>query len=276
MVKSMYSAVSGLKGHQTMLDVIGNNIANVNTVGFKSSSVLFSDLYYQTISTESNATATSGGTTASQIGFGSTISTIKLNSERSGYQQSSGALDMYISGEGYFVVQNPVGDLDYTRVGSFEFNSDGSLIDSNGNFVLGQMPVVTSPVGTPAKITIANFSNYTGIAISNDGTITGTNSTTQAIDTLGQLVLAGFTNPSALSQDGDMCYSETLSSGEPVYSAAATGIVGSLVSGGLEMSNVDLTDEFTDMIVAQRGFQANARVITTSDQVLEELVNLKR
>lgn len=274
MIKSMYSAVTGLRNHQTMLDVIGNNIANVNTVGFKSSSVLFTDLYYQTLSAESAATATSGGSESTQIGYGSALSSIEISTARSGYQQTSSTLDMYISGEGYFVVQDATGETQYTRVGSFEFNSDGSLVDSNGNFVLGIMQGAATTDLT--KITIPNFSDYTGISIGDDGTVSGTNTTNNTIETLASVKLATFANPSGLSQEGNMSYIETSSSGTPTISNAGSSITGVLVSGGLEMSNVDLTKEFTNMIIAQRGFQANSRVITTSDQVLEELVNLKR
>ncbi|HAN20853.1 MAG: hypothetical protein A2Y15_04770 [Clostridiales bacterium GWF2_36_10] len=272
MIKSMYSAVTGLRGHQTMLDVIGNNIANVNTVGFKSSRVLFKDLYYQTLSAESAPTATSGGSAAMQIGYGASVASIDVITTRSGYQQTSSTLDMYISGEGYFTVQDTTGQQLYTRVGSFKFNSDGTLIDSNGNFVIGY-----SSMGWGLdRITIPGFDLYTGISISGDGRITGTNSMTLQIDNLGQVMLATFSNPDALTQEGNVSYTQTNSSGTPVFTPPGSSIAGSLVSGGLEMSNVDLTKEFTDMIVAQRGFQANSRVITTSDQVLEELVNLKR
>ena len=274
MIKSMYSAVTGLRNHQTMLDVIGNNIANVNTVGFKSSSVLFTDLYYMTINSESAATPTSGGTLANQIGYGSALAAIKVDASRSGYQQTSNTLDLYIAGEGYFAVQDPTGATLYTRVGSFEFNPDGSLVDSNGNFVLGVMH--GAPATPLTKITIADYSDYTGISIGADGTVTGKNTTTNTIDTLAQVKLAVFANPAGLVQEGNMTYSETDSSGAPLITNAGSSIAGNLVSGGLEMSNVDLTKEFTNMIFAQRGFQANSRVITTSDQVLEELVNLKR
>lgn len=276
MIKSMYSAVTGLRGHQTMLDVIGNNIANVNTVGFKSSRVVFKDLYYQTLSAASAPTANSGGSNPMQIGYGSTVSSIDLLITRSGYQQTSRPLDLYISGEGYFVVEDSTGKQSYTRVGSFDFNSEGALIDSNGNYVLGQIPQITLPATDLERIIIPNFENYTGIYVSEDGSVTGTNATTLSIEVLGQVGLATFSNPNALAQDGNMLYTESTSSGAPQYTHPSSATTGSLVSGGLEMSNVDLTKEFTDMIVAQRGFQANSRVITTSDQVLEELVNLKR
>jgi flagellar hook protein FlgE len=272
----MFSAVSGLKGHQTMLDVIGNNIANVNTAGFKASRVLFSDMYYQTLSAASAPTPATGGTNPTQIGYGSKVASIDLLNTRSGFQQTARAMDTYISGEGFFTVQDSSGELNYSRVGSFSFDASGNLLDASGSFVMGQIPTLTNPVGTLVPINIPNFQNYSGVSIGPDGAITGTNLTTMAIQTPGQIPIAVFNNPDGLEQRGDQYFGETLNSGAPGYAAAGTGLAGQLVSGGLEMSNVDLSKEFTDMIVAQRGYQANARVITTSDQVLEELVNLKR
>ena len=275
MIRSMYSAVTGLKGHQTMLDVIGNNIANVNTVGFKSSRVLFKDLYYQTLSASSDPSETNGGTSPQQIGYGASVSSIDVLATRSGYQQTGRPLDMYISGEGYFAMQDSSGRELYTRVGSFKFNPNGTLVDTNGNFVLGSMPTYNEG-DTPGVLKIEDFNKYTGIYIASNGKIVGTNTETKQIDTLAQITLSTFSNPEALSQEGDMYYSITNSSGEAQFATPDSTTAGALVSGGLEMSNVDLTKEFTDMIVAQRGFQANSRVITTSDHVLEELVNLKR
>jgi len=276
MIRSMFSAVSGLKSHQTMMDVIGNNIANVNTAGFKASRVRFADLYYQTISAASGPSATTGGSNPTQIGYGTKVSSIDVLNTRSGMQQTSRALDMYISGEGYFVTQDSAGSVNYTKVGAFSFDTNGNLLDGNGNFIMGQIPALTNPVGALTHINVPNFEDYTGISIASDGTVSGTNTATMAIETLGQIAIAVFNNADGLSQEGDQYYKETVNSGTPNYVEAGSATAGSLVSGGLEMSNVDLSKEFTDMIVAQRGFQANARVITTSDQILEELVNLKR
>lgn len=278
MIKSMYSAVTGLRNHQTMLDVIGNNIANVNTIGFKSSRVLFSDLFYQTIAEASAPTTDNGGSNPMQIGYGSTVSSIDVLMTRSGYQQTSRTLDLYIAGEGFFVIETGAGQQLYTRVGSLRFNANGDLVDSNNNFVLGlNGSSVTIGDGTALeRIQIANYENYTGLYIDNKGVIWGTNTTTDTVEELGKIALAVFPNTEALSQVGNMYYSETPASGGPIEGEAGTDTIGELISGGLEMSNVDLTKEFTDMIIAQRGFQANSRVITTSDQVLEELVNLKR
>ncbi|MEA4831992.1 MAG: flagellar hook-basal body complex protein [Oscillospiraceae bacterium] len=278
MIRSMFSAVTGLKSHQTMMDVIGNNIANVNTAGFKSSRVLFNDLYYQTLSSASKPSAGMGGVNPSQIGYGAAVGSVQVLNTRSGYKQTSRALDMYISGEGYFTTSDTTGNMNYTRVGALEFDTEGNLLDSNNNYIMG-ITAGSIPPYTAAslqKIKINNFSNYNEISISADGTLTGMNTQTSTIDVLGQLAIAVFNNPDGLSQEGSQYFRQTGNSGVPTYTTAGGKLAGPLISGGLEMSNVDLSNEFTDMIVAQRGFQANSRVITTSDQILEELVNLKR
>ncbi|NLY68348.1 MAG: flagellar hook-basal body complex protein [Clostridiales bacterium] len=291
MIRSMYSAVTGLRNHQTMLDVIGNNISNVNTVGFKSSRVLFTDLFYQTIAAATEPTAggatggggqtASGGSNPMQIGYGSAVSTIDMLMTRSGFQQTSRTLDLYISGEGFFVVRDNSGANYYTRVGSLRFNAVGQLVDSNNSFVLGLMGANSTidsntDFNSLEIIEINNFEDYTSLYIDREGRIRATDITTNSIVTLGRIAMATFPNNEGLSQEGNMYFAETPASGGPILSQAGSATVGELVSGGLEMSNVDLTKEFTDMIIAQRGFQANSRVITTSDQVLEELVNLKR
>jgi flagellar hook protein FlgE len=276
MLKSMFSAVSGLKSHQTMLDVIANNIANVNTNGFKSSRVTFTDIYYQTLASATEPSTASGGTNPTQIGNGVTVATVDVLNTRSGYQQTYRTLDMYISGDGYFVVQDGAGNTSYTRLGNFTFDVDGNLVDGNGNYVCGESPTLGSPVGTVGKITVANFNNYSSVAIGSDGQITGVNNTTGSVENLGQIALAAFPNADGLSQLGTSYLQETANSGSPTLYEAGSSAVGALVSGGLEMSNVDLSSEFTNMIIAQRGFQANSRVITTSDEILQELVNLKR
>lgn len=269
MIRSLFSAVSGLRGHQTMLDVTGNNIANVNTASFKSSRVIFSDLYYQTLQGASAATANAGGQNPTQIGYGSLVGSIDVVNTRSAYQQTSRALDVYISGEGYFAVQKGT-ETQYTRLGAFTFDSAGNLLDSEGSYVLD---INSAPINVP------NFNTYTSISIQANGQITGVDAAGQITNLGDPIGIAVFPNPSGLQQQGTSHYSETVNSGTIANLVApgnANPAAGTLVTGGLEMSNVDLSKEFTDMIIAQRGFQANARVITTSDQVLEELVNLKR
>jgi len=282
MLKSMFSGVTGLRGHQTMLDVIANNIANVNTAGFKSSRVVFTDLYYQTLSGATAPTATAGGTNQKQIGYGSTLSSIDLINTRGGYSQTDKDTDLYISGEGYFVMEDSAGETSYTRVGNFKFDPDGNLVDAYGNHVMGinstTLPAYdpSSPIDYSTLEAInVDLDTYSSIAIGSDGTITGVDSSGTS-HTLGQIALACFANPDGLSQTGNLYMKPTGNSGEAVYTPPSSTIAGSFVTGGLEMSNVDLSKQFTDMIIAQRGFQANSRIITTSDEVLQELVNLKR
>ncbi|MCX7614246.1 MAG: flagellar hook-basal body complex protein [Clostridiales bacterium] len=284
MLKSLSSAVSGLQNHQTMMDVIGNNVANVNTAGFKSSRVVFSDVYYQTLSSANGATETTGGTNSAQTGYGSKVASVDVLNTNSGMTETGRALDAYIDGDGYFVIQNADGTKNYTKLGNMYFDTNGSLVDSNGNYVCGSTgEVLSDPVDASAisPIKIESLSNYSNISISKDGKITGVNNDSTSSDagttvTLGQIALGYFANTQGLSELGNGYYAETANSGTAALYVPGNSNVGSLVSGALASSNVDLTKEFTDMIVAQRGFQANARVITTSDSMLEELVNLKR
>ena len=284
MLKSMFSAVTGLRSHQTMLDVIANNIANVNTAGFKASRVVFTDVYYQTLASAKASSTTSGGANAMQIGYGSTVSSIDLLNTRGGYNQTDKATDLYISGEGYLIAEDSSGEIGYTRVGNLSFDASGNLVDSNGNFILGDSDgqLAAYDPDDPTGIAMSDLghitvdlSQYSDITIGSDGTITGVD-TDGVTQILAQIALAAFSNPDGLSQDGSLYMMETPNSGEPIISPPGSSVAGTFVTGGLEMSNVDLSKQLTDMIVAERGFQANSRVITTSDEILQDLVNLKR
>ena len=485
-----------MAAHQTKLNVIGNNIANVNTYGFKASRVVFSDVLYQNLSTATGATATTGGTNASQLGYGAKVSSIDMLNSISSGASTGRALDVYIAGEGYLVVQPTVGANRYTRVGNLKFDAEGNLTDGSGSKVMGigldaDGNPVLNPNGTlgieelqAINVDPAELEKYTGITIGKSGEITGikagdpeftkaagigwlngitlpvdsnytgnvqlavgdmlkvedgatemdaisivptadvlgtltltktgnvytldpaaltlkdgttpitadltgtlsssgiltfanlpglkidttklvstdtdlesgvdigdigqdgytsvvaavknqggvteylkTSDTytfdpadtsvaltnpltggtlTLAVDgaqfdtifntdavlanttigkvetgsdkpvTLGYLALAKFANTDGLLQDGNGYFMESANSGEPIAAKAGTNGTGGTESANLEMSNVDLSQEFTDMIVAQRGFQANSRIITVSDSILEELINLKR
>lgn len=284
MLKSMYSAVTGVRSYQTMLDVIANNIANVNTAGFKASRVLFSDVYYQTLSSGTAPTTTAGGSNVNQLGSGTMVSNVDVLTTRGQYSPTDSPTDIYISGEGYFIIKDASGQVSYSRVGRLSFDAAGNLVDGSGNHVMGVNGSTGLPAYNPSSpidlsslsnITVANYSQYSSVGINSDGTITGIDAT-GATQNLGQIALATFTNPAGLLQAGSVYLQSTGNSGTPVIAAPGSAITGSFVTGGLEMSNVDLSKQLTDMIIAQRGFQANSRVVTTSDQVLEELVNLKR
>lgn len=284
-MKALYSGVSGLRSHQTKMDVIGNNIANVNTYGFKSQRATFRDVYYQTIKSPSEGSAERGGTNSSQVGYGAQVGSIDTIHSLSGYSPTDSATDIYINGEGYFVVQNPSGDKLYTRLGALSFDSKGNLVDVNGSQVCGWNKGEFTVDSTTGKITvsgdiktvtIANFSDYKNITINGDGTISATNKTTNAIETVGLIGVAFVPNQSALILEGSSYYSAGNNTGTISYEIPGTNGTGAIVTNGLEMSNVDLAKEFSDMIITQRGFQANTKIISVVDQMLDELVNLKR
>ncbi|MGI5891294.1 MAG: flagellar hook-basal body complex protein [Bacillota bacterium] len=306
MIKSMFSGITGIRGHQTMMDVIANNIANVNTVGFKNSRVIFTDVFYQTLNSAAAPNSTdgsTGGTNPSQVGYGAQVSTIDVLNTQGGFMQTDRSEDLYISGEGYFIVGNDANNVYYTRVGNFNFDSMGYLVDAQGNHVRGASIKYTidssTGVLTPESesgaenldsdsiygepLALANLrniqidrNNYSNVTIGPDGKITGINNTTGQITTLAQIALATFANANGLSQQGNLYMSSTSNSGNAVINAPNSIAAGALKTCGLEMSNVDLSKQFTDMIMAQRGLQANSRVITTSDEILQELVGLKR
>jgi flagellar hook protein FlgE len=422
-LRSLFSGVSALRNQQTMMDVIGNNIANVNTVGFKSGRATFSELYAQTLRGASRPTSSLGGTNPMQVGLGMSVNTLDTQFNQGNIETTGNSFDLALFGSAFFVV-NKDGQPLYTRAGNFQMDADGRLVNGTGAILQGKMadaqgaippgnslediiinrsikspatatskieytgnlepsadaysagppqtgvitrsqvsvfdslgnpmlltleftssgsnawnwsasipdpasttggtlPVGTGtvsfdsngrlaapPTGTPISITPTNGaaplsiafdfgtvgefsgltqtsgkSTVTGVAdgftsgtlkdvkIDSAGQIQGT-FTNGTIQTLAMLMLAEFSNPSGLERAGENAFNLTGNSGSPgiVYAGGTTKIY----SGSLEQSNVDLADEFTKMITAQRGFQASARVITTSDEFLQEVVNLKR
>ncbi|MGI6193210.1 MAG: flagellar hook-basal body complex protein, partial [Christensenellales bacterium] len=177
--------------------------------------------------------------------------------------------------DGFFIISDGAG-YTYTRAGNFKTDSENYLVDSNGNYVMGYTgtPGADGTVTTLEKIKLDP--KYTDISVNRNGEVVGIDSTTKATTVIGKVALASFANPNGLEKTGGNSYRETVNSGNPVYKAPGTGGTGSINPSSLEMSNVDLTSEFTDMIVTQRGFQANSRIITTTDEMLEELVNMVR
>lgn len=281
MMRSLFSAVSGLKNHQTAMDVIGNNVANVNTVAFKSKKVVFQDIISQTVSSATAPTTTTGGMNAKQVGLGMSIATIATDITEGSTQTTSAPLDFAITGEGYFIVQGGDGTKYYTRNGNFTTDSQGYLVTANGDYVMA----VTGSTGiangttpsTLSKIQILGTiggNTYSEYAIDSSGVVTAKRST-GTIDTLGRIALATFNNAAGLENVGASKYQQSSNSGTAVYHFANDN-AGKVQSGQLEMSNVQLANELTNMIIMQRGYQANSRVITTSDTMLEELINLKR
>ena len=379
-----------------MLDVTGNNIANVNTTGFKASAAQFQDTLSQLTSGAGAPQGEVGGTNPAQIGLGVQVAGISTNFSQGSSQATGKSTDLLISGDGLFITKMG-GETLYTRAGSFDFDSAGRLVTPDGAIVQGWGAVdgvvadggptsnITLPVGAiigatatttaafggnlpsdaevgdaplvrdftvydefgaSSTVTVSfarttdgwtatdtasgglsvdlvsgtgddagtftfpdgplivkggtvtidlseleGYANLTSVAgAADDGNAAGTlNSYTLSADgtlvglfsngeqlAIGRIALANFVNPGGLEKAGGSAYRATFNSGEPAIGTAGTNGLGSLSSGALEMSNVDLSQEFTNLIVAQRGFQANARIITTSDEVLQELTNLKR
>jgi len=289
----MYSGISGLRNFQTKLDVIGNNIANVNTYGFKKGRTIFKDLISQTVAGASASSETRGGVNPKQVGLGSQISAIDTIHSAGSTQFTGNTLDLAISGDGFFQVKDAVdgSEMLYTRAGNFYMDGNGDLVDGEGRFVQGYPAtegIEDQEVdldGVIGKINIPKTAS--SMSIGQDGTVyfvdverdNNGDAEEGAVATLqmaGRLQIAKFSNPGGLDKVGGNLYRASANSGEVLVGSPLDQGLGKVESGFLEMSNVDLAEEFTEMIVAQRGFQANTRIITTSDEILQELVNLKR
>ncbi|GLY96879.1 flagellar hook protein FlgE [Actinoplanes sp. NBRC 103695] len=397
MLRSLFSGISGLRAHQQMMDVTGNNIANVNTTGYKSSQTVFQDTLSQMVNAAGAPQNQSGGTNPAQAGLGVRLASINANFSQGAAQTTGKSSDMMIQGDGFFVVKSG-GESLFTRAGSFTFDANGSLTTPSGQIVQGwsaDSDGMVNTSGTPGNIKLpigislkpeitenitltGNFSNESLIGtkkeipikvydaagaantmvvtfektaatewtaslpdgssqaitftdgravgspdpdtgadsgkwqigdfsfdihdltqfsgntearvsnsdgsgagvlnsytVSNTGQIVGVFSNGLK-QTLGTVALANFNNVNGLEKIGDSMFRSTVNSGLAQVGSAGTAGLGLITSGALEMSNVDLAQEFTNLVIAQRGFQANSRIITTSDEILQELVNLKR
>lgn len=301
MLRSMYSAISGMDSFQTKLDVIANNISNVNTTGFKSGRVNFADVLSQTVSGASTGSTTLGGTNPVQVGLGTKVAGIQTLFTQGADQSTGNPLDVAINGDGMFVLRDGSSNA-YSRAGSFATDDIGGhqyLVAPNGMLVQGyavpttsgtpdtshlvdldltsltsslqQAPASTGGVSTPLNLTLSTAPN---VQIGPDGSVSVTASDGKQY-TVGVVALATFPNYAGLSHSGDNNFVQSANSGSPQLGKPGNNNVGSLQSGFLEMSNVDLTRQFTEMIVAQRGFDANSKMIGTDNAILNDIVNLK-
>ena len=275
MMRGMFAAISGLKTHQVMLDVTSNDIANVNTIGYKSARATFKDSLTQLQRGASGPGGGTGGSNAAQVGLGTQLGSID-NLMQSGALQSTGnPYDVAIQGNGFFRVApsaatppaaNPAG-VEYTRAGNFTTNSAGYLITQDGYYVQGR-----TAAGADTLINVPPGS--TNVAIGQNGEVSYVDATgTRA--TAGFLSLATFNNAAGLERSGSNRWLQSANSGAPTVGTPSAQF-GFTTAGAVEMSNVDLAQAFTSMITAQRGFQANSWVISTADEMLQDLVNLKR
>ncbi|WP_312651466.1 flagellar hook-basal body complex protein [Proteiniclasticum sp.] len=288
MLRSLYAGVSGMRSNQTKMDVLGNNIANVNTTGYKSGRVRFQDMLSQTLSSAQSPTAGSlGGVNAQQVGLGVKIGAVDTIMTDGALQPTNRDLDLAIEGNGFFMVSQDGDDMRfYTRDGAFYRDYEGNLVNAGGYRVMGYAAdnagAVTVGEANLTTLSIPNKKDFgAGIvdlqtfAIDGSGIIKGVYSDGSS-HTLGQLALSKFDNPEGLEKVGNNNYRASNNSGAPQTLVANTNGYGIVRQGVLEMSNVDLANEFTELIVTSRSYQANSRTITTSDEMLQELINLKR
>ncbi len=280
MMRGMLAAVSGLKAHEVMLDVTANNIANVNTIGYKGVRTSFENAFSQTLRGASAATASIGGINAAQIGLGVQLGGTENLMTEGSIQSTGNTLDCAIQGDGFFRVATYSGGAFsatkmYTRSGDFTTDGAGNLMTRDGYYVVG---VTLNGLGQPNPVTPANETlitipaNAQSVTIGADGIVVWTDSAGNQTK-LAAITLSKFANQNGLMRSSGNLFTVspnvgTITDGTP---GDANGL-GSLVPGALEMSNVDLAAEFTNLITAERGFQANSRVITTSDDMLQELV----
>jgi flagellar hook protein FlgE len=294
LLNSFNSGVNGIKTFSKSLEVIGDNIANVNTTGFKGSRVTNQDGFNETLKASSagGGAGVSGGTNAMQVGSGSSVASISQQFTQGSLSTTGGPTDLGVSGRGFFKVQNTsTQEFFYTRAGDFKLDNSGNLVTNQGLNVLdtaGKAILIPPKQGTATLQSYEIKKDGSINAYYSDGKIYGSTGQTPAATNLlanAGVGLTSFVNPNALMRSGDnLLTNGLLTTGEidgPAGATAATtaaqnATFGDIIQGTLELSNVDLTQEFSDLIVAQRAFQANSRVITVSDSVMEEIVNLKR
>ncbi len=262
MMQSLYTASTGMLGMQTQIDTTSNNIANVNTIGFKKSRAEFSDLMYNVM--EYAGTSTSDVTkspTGIEVGLGTRPTAINKIFSEGSLKQTDNQLDIAITGGGFFKLELPDGTEVYSRNGAFKIDSNGTVVNSDGYKLIPE--VVIPP-------------DATNVSIGTDGTVTVIQPGQTQATQVGQLNLTSFINPAGLHSMGDNLYLETDSSGQAVDGTPGLDGLGTLRQGFVELSNVELVVELTDLITAQRAYDSNSKVITTSDEMLQTVNNLKR
>ncbi len=260
MIRSLWIAKTGLDAQQTNIDVISNNLANVSTNGFKRSRAVFEDLLYQTLrqpgAQSSQQTQYPSGL---QVGTGvRPVATERIHTQGN-LQQTGNSLDLAVNGQGFFQILLPDGTTAYTRDGSFQLDSNGQLVTSSGYQV---QPGITIPP------------NALSVTIGRDGTVSVLQPGSATPNQVGTIQLANFVNPTGLQSIGENLYLETASSGAPAANVPGTNGLGVLNQGFVETSNVNVAEELVNMIQAQRAYEINSKAITTSDQMLQRLVQM--
>lgn len=280
MMRSLWTAASGMIAQQTNVDTIANNIANVNTTGFKKQSTQFQSLLYSKLQTKQTDNNGDPLPTIAQVGAGTRVSGLISRFTQGNLTETGNATDMAIEGEGFFCVELPSGEIGYTRDGSFSFNigTDGvTLSNSAGYAVLSTTgePIVLPTVTDPATGEQTSM-DVTKISVDTDGNLCYPDETNNPAPIGIQIGLVQFNNPAGLEKRSNSVYVESANSGEPRYEATDSGLKRSQIhTGYLEASNVQTVDEVVNLIVAQRAYEMNSKAIQASDEMLQQANNLR-
>jgi flagellar basal-body rod protein FlgG len=263
MIRALFSAASGMNAQQTNVENIANNIANANTAGFKSRRAQFQDLLYQNlIQPGAAATQQSIVPTGLQLGLGTRAVSNEVIFTQGDFSETDNPLDLVIQGNGFFQVLQPSGQIAYTKAGTFHLNNTGQIVDPNGNLL---DPPITVP------------QNALSLTIGSDGTVSYTLPGQSAAQQAGQIQLANFANPSGLNSLGQSLFAQTDASGSPIVGPpGGSDGLGTLMQGYIEQSNVSIVQEFVNLIVSQRAYEANSKVVKAADDMYQQVNNLKQ
>jgi len=262
MIRAIWIAASGMEAQQLNVDVISNNLANVNTTGFKRSRADFQDLLYQTLRQAGVASSSSTQIpTGMQLGQGTRPVAIQKIFIQGDYQKTQNELDMAIDGKGFFQVLQPNGEVGYTRAGSFKMDSEGRIVTSDGYTL---EPEITIP------------SDAIHIAVGTDGTVSVIQAGQSDSTEVGTIQMAKFANPAGLNSIGRNLYLSTAASGEATTGIPGSSGMGTISQGYLEMSNVNVVEEMVNLIIGQRAYEVNSKAIQTADQILQLANNIVR
>ena len=263
MIRALYSAASGMNAQQTNVDNIAHNLANANTVGYKMRRAQFQDLLYQTM-VQPGAAAGSQTVIPSglQLGLGTRVAANEVSFSQGSFSSTENPLDLVIQGKGFFQVRRPTGELAYTRAGQFQLDRDGNIVTGDGDPL---EPQITLPPEAQS------------ISVGSDGTVSYSLPGQSAAQVAGQIQLANFSNPAGLNNVGRNLYLPTDASGDPtVGNPGGQEGLGSLLQGYVEQSNVSVVEEFVNLIMSQRAYEANSRVVRAADEMYQEVNNVTR
>jgi len=263
MIRALYSAASGMRAQEMNVDNIANNLANANTVGYKTRRAQFQDLMYQSVLQPGTASGQQTVVPAGmQLGLGTRPTSNEIVFTQGAFSETDNPLDVVIQGPGFFQILQPNGELAYTRCGQFQLDKNGNIVTSSGYAL---QPQITIPPEAQ-QVTIAA-----------DGTVSYTLPNQTAAQQAGQIQLATFQNPAGLNSLGSGLYTPTDASGDPTLGAPGSqGGQGSLLQGYIEQSNVSIVDEFVNLIEAQRGYEANSKVVSAADQMYQQVNSLSK